>query len=95
MSVTDCRPTDRNQRSRTTAVENASNVTHRHSFRLKREFLFSYRLKPDEYGVKALFGIYVTQVEETKITSGKISVNERIEVVKEDLEFWKNAPPSV
>ena len=43
-------------------------------------------------GVKALFGIYVTQVEETKMTSGTISVNERIEVVKEDLDFWKSAP---
>ena len=95
MSVTDCRPKDRHQRSQTRAVENSSNVIPRHVYRLKIEFRFSYRLKPDEYGVKALFGIYVTQVEETKITSGKISVNERIEVIKEDLDFWKTTPPSV
>ena len=84
------------QRSQSRTVENASNVT-RWCFcfpvDLTDEILFSYRLKPDQYGVKALFGIHITQVDETKSTSKLIHVNDRIEVIKEDQHFWKSAQP--
>jgi len=54
-------------------------------------FEFSYRLKPDPYGIKALFGIYLGQIDDSKIISGTIHVGDLIHVIKQDLEFWNKS----
>ena len=52
-------------------------------------FYSSYRLKPDPYGIKALFGIYLGQIDDSKITSGTIHVGDTIHVFKQELDFWE------
>ncbi|CAF1065355.1 unnamed protein product [Rotaria sordida] len=51
--------------------------------------LRSYRLQPNSYGVKALFGIYLGQIDDSKIVSGTIHVGDLIHVIKQDLDFWE------
>jgi hypothetical protein len=51
--------------------------------------LFSYRLKPEIYGIKALFGIYLGQVDDVNIISGMIRVGDSIRVTRQELDFWK------
>ncbi|CAF2709636.1 unnamed protein product [Rotaria sp. Silwood2] len=50
--------------------------------------LRSYRLKPNSYGIKALFGIYLGQIDDSKIISGTIHVGDSIHVTKQELDFW-------
>ncbi len=50
---------------------------------------FSYRLKPDPYGIKALFGIYLGQIDDSKIISGTIHVGDLIHITNEESNFWK------
>ncbi|CAF0729060.1 unnamed protein product [Adineta steineri] len=47
-----------------------------------------YRLKPDIYGIKALFGIYLGQIDDSKTISGTIHVGDLIRVTKEEPDFW-------
>ena len=52
---------------------------------------FRYRRKPDLYGNKAQFGIYLAQGED-----GLIRVGDRIRVLRDDKNFWSNLTrPSV
>jgi hypothetical protein len=52
-------------------------------------FSFSYRLKPNPYGIKALFGIYLGQIDDSKIISGIIRVGDLIHVIQQELDFWE------
>jgi hypothetical protein len=51
-------------------------------------FSFSYRLKLDPYGIKALFGIYLSQIDDSKIISRTIHASDLIHVTYEDSNFW-------
>ncbi|CAF3461174.1 unnamed protein product [Rotaria socialis] len=51
--------------------------------------LRSYRLKPNQYGIKALFGIYLGQFDGSEIISGTVHVGDLINVIRQDLDFWK------
>ncbi|CAF1919577.1 unnamed protein product [Rotaria magnacalcarata] len=47
--------------------------------------LRNYRLKPDAYGIKALLGIYLGQINDSKIASGTIHIGDSIHVIKQEL----------
>ena len=49
---------------------------------------FSYRRKPEPYGVSALFGIYLAPTDESSRVCGTIRVNDFIQVTKDDPDFW-------
>ncbi|CAF1078982.1 unnamed protein product [Rotaria magnacalcarata] len=51
--------------------------------------LRNYRLKPDAYGIKALLGIYLGQINDSKIASGTIHIGDSIHVIKQELGFWQ------
>ena len=55
----------------------------------KNSLSFSYRLKPNPYGIKALFGIYLGQIDDSKIISGTIRVGDSVRVTNEDSHFWE------
>ena len=51
--------------------------------------MFSYRLKADTYGMKALFGIYLGQIDDSKVISGTIHVGDLIRVISDEPNFWQ------
>jgi uncharacterized protein YcbX len=65
-------------------MENTSNVflTSCFSVYLSVFLLYRYRRKPEVYGIKAQFGIYLAPIE-----NGIIRVGDRIHVLREDKNF--------
>ena len=51
-------------------------------------FLFSYRLKPDIYRDKALFGIDLAPTDDKNNIQGIIRVGDSIKVLKDEPQFW-------
>ncbi|CAF0884519.1 unnamed protein product [Rotaria sordida] len=51
--------------------------------------LRSYRLKPEMYGVYALFGIRMAPTDDKNNVLGIIRVGDRIQVTKDEPNFWK------
>ena len=68
-----------------------SNATHQFFFQERRAspLRFRYRRKPDLYGDKAQFGIYLAQDAD-----GIIRVGDHIRVLRDDKNFWSNLPRS-
>ncbi len=51
-------------------------------------FLFSYRVKPDPYGTKGLFGIDLAPTNDKTSVAGIIRVGDSIQVTKDEPDFW-------
>lgn len=89
MFVTNRESRNRSKRSQSRTMENIEKVKFLFVL-VKRNILsFSYRLKPNPYGIKALFGIYLGQIDDSNIISGTIHVGDSIRVTNEDPDFWE------
>ena len=52
---------------------------------------FSYRRKPDTFGVDALFGINLAPTDDKKHVLGVIHVGDQLRVTKDDPNFWNKS----
>lgn len=70
-------------------MENITKVHWKNFIRFIHFFLFSYRLKPDLYGVNSLFGIDLAPTDTQKDATGLIHVRDTVQVLRDDPDFWK------
>ena len=54
-------------------------------------FEYSYRRKPDTFGVDALFGINLAPTDDKKNILGTIRAGDQIRVTKDDPHFWEKS----
>jgi hypothetical protein len=92
-----CPPSIRKRASRTTDKNRGKHCARNASLLVLKDaraivtVSFSYRLKSDLYGIKAMFGIYLTQTHVDDVPSSLVRVNDPIRVLNEDLAFLTKA----